>query len=152
VAKTLRLRPVNRLHQPSEFSAVFQYRRVIRGKLFDLHWRLDGALNDAVASDKLSSARLGLVVPKRLARRAVMRNLMKRIVRENFRQQLADLPAVDLVLKLSRKPNAQALACDCVRPSDPVFRQRIAEDIHLLLHGLSKALEKHLAFKTNQAI
>jgi len=151
VAKTLRLRPVNRLHQPSEFSAVFQYRRVIRGKLFDLHWRLDGALNDAVASDKLSSARLGLVVPKRLARRAVMRNLMKRIVRENFRQQLANLPAIDLVLKLSRKPDAQALSCDCVRPSDPAFRQRIAEDIHSLFHGLSLALEKHRAAKNGQA-
>lgn len=118
-----------------------------------MHWRIDGVLNDVVAaSDKLSSARLGLVVPKRLARRAVMRNLMKRIIRESFRQQLANLPAMDLVLKLSRKPDAQALGCDCVRPSDSVFRQRIAEDIRSLFHGLSLALEKHRAAKNGQAI
>lgn len=46
--------------------------------------------------------RLGLVIPKRYARSAVLRNALKRQVREIFRLFPGKLPACDLVLRLDR--------------------------------------------------
>ncbi len=46
--------------------------------------------------------RLGLVIPKKLARRAVLRNAIKRQAREAFRLRRTNLPALDLVLRLAR--------------------------------------------------
>jgi len=66
---------------------------VLRGAHFALHYSPNGA----------GSARLGLVVAKKLARRAVQRNLVKRIGRDVFRHAQADLPPYDLVLRLSTR-------------------------------------------------
>ncbi|MCR5084320.1 MAG: ribonuclease P protein component [Succinivibrionaceae bacterium] len=41
--------------------------------------------------------RLGLVVPKKVLKRAVDRNLVKRLVRESFRNSRHTLPSADLV-------------------------------------------------------
>ena len=48
----------------------------------------------------LGTARLGVVVAKKLAKRANLRNLVKRIVREQFRRLRAGLPAHDLVVRV----------------------------------------------------
>ena len=48
----------------------------------------------------LGHARLGVVVAKRLAPRAVTRNLVKRIAREIFRK--AELKGVDCIVRLSQ--------------------------------------------------
>ncbi len=48
----------------------------------------------------LTTARLGVVVAKRLAKRATLRNLVKRIVREQFRRHRASLPMLDLIVRL----------------------------------------------------
>lgn len=48
-----------------------------------------------------SGARIGLIVARRLLKRAVDRNLVKRIAREAFRSVRARLPALDLVLRLA---------------------------------------------------
>lgn len=48
------------------------------------------------------TARLGLVLPKRLAKHAVTRNLIRRQAREAFRHKAAALPALDMVLRLTR--------------------------------------------------
>ncbi|MCB1906722.1 MAG: ribonuclease P protein component [Rhodocyclaceae bacterium] len=83
-----------RLRKTDEFSSVFAFRRALRGRFFTLHYRpAEGA-----------SARLGLIVAKKLARRAVQRNLMKRIAREAFRQCRAGLPTVDLIVRLTAPP------------------------------------------------
>jgi len=87
----------DRLHTAAEFSAVFNHRRVLRGERFDLHYR----------PNEGGGARLGLVIAKKLARRAVLRNLLKRLGREAFRHARAELPAFDLVLRLA-KPVASA--------------------------------------------
>mgnify|MGYP003494272684 CR=1 FL=1 len=106
----------HRLHAAAEFSAVFNHRRVLRGERFDLHYRP----NDD------GGARLGLVIAKKLARRAVLRNLLKRLGREAFRQVRAGLPSFDLVLRLA-KPIAQA---------DRASRRLLRMEIDALLRRL----------------
>ena len=82
-----------RLHRPEEFSAVMAARRVVRGECFHLHFRQAEADN---------RARLGLIVPKRLARAASVRNAIKRQGREAFRLIAVEIPPCDLVLRLAR--------------------------------------------------
>ena len=48
--------------------------------------------------------RLGLVVGKKLLKAAVRRNLVKRLVREQFRLLRPGLPACDIVMRLVMKP------------------------------------------------
>ena len=56
----------------------------------------------------MHSARLGLIVPKRVFRRAVDRNRVKRTLREEFRLRRAALPAMDVVVQvLTRSDQAQ---------------------------------------------
>lgn len=51
-----------------------------------------------------SGARLGLVIGKKLLRRAVDRNRVKRCIRECFRLRRSDLPACDLIVRLIARP------------------------------------------------
>ncbi|CAG0961683.1 hypothetical protein RHDC4_00728 [Rhodocyclaceae bacterium] len=87
-----RFRPASRLRRTVEFGAVFSRRRVLRGDWFHLHYTSGG-----------QTARLGLVVAKKLARRAVWRNAVKRIGREAFRHCLPGLPPLDLILRLAKR-------------------------------------------------
>lgn len=59
-----------------------------------------------VASGLAGESRLGLVVPKRLARRSVDRNRLKRLAREAFRRHAVKAAGLDLVLAL-RQPVAR---------------------------------------------
>ncbi len=55
-----------------------------------------------------NGARLGLVVAKKIAKLAVQRNYMRRVLRELFRLKQHELPAFDVVIqvqKLFEKPN-----------------------------------------------
>ena len=81
-----------RLHRPSEYAAALKGRRVARGALF--------VLNIPRESDANAPARLGMIVAKRLARRAVTRNAIKRVLREAFRAQRHTLPQRDFVFRL----------------------------------------------------
>jgi len=56
--------------------------------------------------NQLPNARLGVVVAKRLAPRAVTRNTIKRVTRELFRT--TPLPAIDCVVRLSKAVNTKA--------------------------------------------
>jgi len=56
-----------------------------------------------VATGTAGESRLGLVVPKRLARRSVERNRLKRLAREAFRRHAVKSAGLDLVLAL-RQP------------------------------------------------
>ena len=49
-------------------------------------------------------ARLGMVVGKSTAPRAVDRNFVKRLIREEFRKEQERLSGLDVVVKLQKKP------------------------------------------------
>jgi len=90
----------HRLHAAIDFSQVFAARRVLRGEFFDLHYR---SRNSKPGPEPIS-ARIGLVIAKKLVSRAVQRNLLKRLARETFRHGRQELPPYDLVLRLAKPP------------------------------------------------
>lgn len=77
-----------RLLKPGDFKAAFE-----RGNKLNERW-----LSALVAANDQGQPRLGLAVPKKVARRAVDRNRIKRHIRESFRERQAQLPAVDIVI------------------------------------------------------
>lgn len=134
----------HKLHAASEFSQVFSARRVLHGKYFSLHYSPSASSGSEVSGvseqDALTDqpgARLGLVVAKRLARRAVQRNLLKRLAREAFRHARASLPPYDLVLRLSRpvtnRPSRETHETQGARDMRRIWRS----DIDQLLLRLS---------------
>jgi ribonuclease P protein component len=93
----------HRLSSRSEFDRVFQ-----RGlRTTDPHFSMMARPNEA------GHARLGLAVSVKNAGNGVMRNRLKRLIRESFRLQ-TDLPAVDIVVTVragaGQRPNAQLWA------------------------------------------
>ena len=79
-------------------------------------------------------ARLGLVLPKRLARHAVTRNLIRRQAREVFRSQAAVLPATDLVLRLTR--SLKEVSLDCA-----LQKKMFRAEIEALLKSINRPTE-----------
>ena len=51
-----------------------------------------------VAANEHGGARLGLAISKRVSKRAVRRNRLKRLARDSFRHRRAELPAVDILI------------------------------------------------------
>lgn len=84
-----------RIVKTDDFSSVFRLRPVQRTAHFVLYAR----------NNQLSHARLGVVVAKRFAPRAVTRNTIKRVARELFRQSA--LPAIDCIVRLSKPVNTR---------------------------------------------
>ena len=95
-------------------------RRVVRGERFDLHYGRAGTHG---------GARLGLMVPKRLARAASLRNAIKRQGREAFRLMAIEIPPCDLVLRLTR-------SIKNVRAGDSAQRSIWRTEIEMLLRRL----------------
>lgn len=75
-----------------------------------------------------------MVIPKKQARSAVLRNAIKRQMRECFRQRLNTLPALDLVVRLTRPVEARA--------GDPVARVAWRTEIAALLVRLTARTER----------
>lgn len=83
-----------------------------------------------------SGARLGLVVGKKQLKKAVDRNRLKRIAREVFRLHRAQLPDLDLVLRLGSKVR---------RPEIKMLGQEIQHLMSRLPKKLAlQAKERHL--------
>ncbi|MCB1927098.1 MAG: ribonuclease P protein component [Rhodocyclaceae bacterium] len=104
-----------RLRKTDEYSSVFAFRRALRGRFFTLHYRPSEA----------GSARLGLIVAKRLARRAVQRNLLKRLAREAFRLRRTSLPEFDMIVRLTS-------------PAKDASRRDLRDDLDNLLGRLRR--------------
>lgn len=106
-----------RLTKTDEFSSVFGFRRAVRSPHFLLHYRPRAAEEggEEGSTTRGGTARLGVVVPKRLLKAAVRRNLIKRLGREQFRLLRPRLAAKDLVLRLMARPavlDRKALAAE----------------------------------------
>jgi ribonuclease P protein component len=86
---------VRRIVKTDEFSSVFRLRPAQKSAHFVLYTR----------PSTLEHARLGVVVAKRFAPRAVTRNTIKRVTRELFR--LSELPAMDCIVRLARPVNTK---------------------------------------------
>ncbi|WP_445819162.1 ribonuclease P protein component [Alcaligenes sp. SDU_A2] len=87
-----------RLHSPTEYAQSLKGQRVGRGALFVV----TRSRNDTL-EHRADGARLGLIIPKRFANRAVTRNTIKRIIRETFRHKRLLLPDADYVFRLHGK-------------------------------------------------
>ena len=86
-----------RLLKTDEFSSVFRLRPWRRTEHFVVYGRPTG-----------NEARLGLVIGKKFAPRAVTRNLVRRIAREAFRVRRAQFEGFDLLLRLHTKFDRKA--------------------------------------------
>lgn len=84
-----------RLLKTDEFSSVFNFRCAKTGRF----------LNVYAKPNTVQTARLGIVVGKKQVRTAVARNFSKRIVRDVFRLQHRDLPALDYIVRITRQFN-----------------------------------------------
>ncbi len=82
-----------RLTKTDEFSSVFNFRKRISAQHIIIHYQ----------PNRLNCARLGLVVGKKIAKRSVDRNYMRRALRELFRVQQANIKHVDLVIRVQEK-------------------------------------------------
>ena len=81
-----------KLIKTDDFSSVFNLRKRIANKHLVMRYRPSGN----------KCTRLGLIVTKKTAKLAVQRNYMRRVLRELFRLNQHQLPAVDLVIQVQK--------------------------------------------------
>jgi ribonuclease P protein component len=87
------MQPLVMLKKTDEFSSVFSFRKRISSHFFVVHYKP----NDA----KLM--RVGFVVAKKVAKHAVDRNYMRRVLREVCRHNLMVRPEADAVIQIHKK-------------------------------------------------
>lgn len=73
------------------------FEQALRGKYLINKW-----FSVSLFKTENTNARLGMVVGKRTMPKAVSRNFAKRLIRECFRQNMSQLPAVDYVVRIKR--------------------------------------------------
>lgn len=100
--------------ESSQFRRILQTAPRHRGQFIDL----------LTASSVRPGPALGMVVPKRVCRLAVRRNLIKRAMRETFRRHWQALPEADWVFRLRRLP-------------DTPLRQAVRDDLRRIVHDLA---------------
>ncbi|MEM6639924.1 MAG: ribonuclease P protein component [Pseudomonadota bacterium] len=89
-----RFPPSFRLRKPNQFRSVFRRNRRSHDRFFTVLYQLT----------RHGHARLGMAVSRKACGNAVVRNHVKRQIRESFRRQATDLPPVDIVVIV--KPGA----------------------------------------------
>lgn len=93
-----------RLRRPGDFAALRTSSGRAGGRCFHMRYR----------DNDLGHARLGLAISKRVSKRAVERNRIKRLLRESFRRVRQQLPAVDMMVMAREQaagvPGPQLLA------------------------------------------
>jgi ribonuclease P protein component len=105
-----------RLLKTDEFSSVFRLRPWRRTAHFVVYGRPTG--NDA---------RLGLVIGKKYAPRAVTRNLVRRLAREAFRLRRAEFGGWDVLLRLHTRFDKKAMPGASSPPLKALCRSEIEE-------------------------
>ncbi len=101
-----------RLCRAGDFAALRQASGRFGGRCFSVRYR----------QNELGHARMGLAISKRVSKRAVERNRIKRLARESFRRIRHDLPAVDLVL-MAREQAAGLPGTELLAELDALWRK-----------------------------
>jgi ribonuclease P protein component len=97
-----------RLNKTDDFSSVFNFRRRISGVYLALHYM----------PNQLDTPRLGVIVAKKIVRRSVERNYIRRVLRELFRQEQHSLSGLDLVARVQKpfgKQNYAAIKAETLQ-------------------------------------
>jgi ribonuclease P protein component len=81
-----------RITKTDEFSSVFSFRKRLTGQFIVIHY----------LHNTHQHARLGLVVAKKVAKRSVDRNYMRRVLRTLFRLNQHELGRYDLVIRVQK--------------------------------------------------
>jgi ribonuclease P protein component len=126
-----------RLLKTDEFSSVFRLRPWRRTAHFVVYARPTG--NDA---------RLGLVIGKKYAPRAVTRNLVKRLAREAFRVRRAEFGGWDVLLRLHTKFDRKAMPSG----SSPPLKALCRSEIDVLLDKVAREIARREVSATGSAM
>ena len=103
-----------RLRLAGDFAALRASSGRLGGRCFHVRYRPNG----------LGHARLGLAISKRVSKRAVERNRLKRLLRESFRRIRDQLPPVDVVV-MARDVAAGLPGAELLAEADALW-QRLA--------------------------
>ena len=82
----------HRLLKADEFSSVFLFRKVRFGTYLKIYFK----------PNELNNSRLGLIVSKKVHKRANRRNYMKRVIRELFRHNYQYWANYDIVVRVNK--------------------------------------------------
>lgn len=93
MTQTYRLVKQAKMIKTDDFSSVFNFRKRISTQYLAINYQ----------PNLHQHARLGLVVGKKIAKLAVNRNYMRRVLREFFRTQQHKICHVDLILRVQKK-------------------------------------------------
>ena len=104
-----------RLRLAGDFAALRTGSGRLGGRCFHLRYRPNG----------LAPARLGLAISKRVSKRAVERNRLKRLLRESFRRIRGELPPVD-VLVMAREQAAGLPGTELLADAEALWRRLAA--------------------------
>ena len=130
-----------RLRRPRDFATVLAAGRATSMRTAGEWLSVTAAWSDAMPC----GARLGITVSKRMARRAIDRALVKRIVREAFRlsapgleqQATAARVRVDISVRMKRPVG---LPGDPQRPTLPAWRRALRTEVDQLLSAVGARL------------
>jgi ribonuclease P protein component len=101
-----------RLRRAGDFAVLRQASGRLGGRCFSVRHRPNG----------LDHARLGLAISKRVSKRAVERNRIKRLVRESFRRARSQLPPIDLMV-MARETAAGVPGNELLAELDALWRR-----------------------------
>ena len=104
-----------RLRRAGDFAALRTSSGRAGGRCFHMRYR----------RNELGHARLGLAISKRVSKRAVERNRIKRLVRESFRRVRHQLPAVDLMV-MARDQAASTTGAALLAELDQLWQKLLA--------------------------
>jgi ribonuclease P protein component len=105
----------HRLLKSAEFRHVFRQRRRIASRVASIHLSRNG----------LEHPRLGLTVSRKVSRKAVQRNRIKRVVREYFRKNQVIKGGTDLVF--TAFPGCEQLTNEALNQALEILWQRAAQ-------------------------
>ncbi len=107
-----------KLLKTDDFSSVFNLRKRIANTYLVIRFK----------PNNFDRPRLGLVVGKKVAKLAVHRNYMKRVLREFFRLNQHRLPSLDLVVQVQKK--FKKIEFDQIKVEFEKLTQKLIEKHH----------------------